>query len=150
MVVQATNVFSGRDTATDAVISYGFNVAVTPLVFTFASATSGPQFDAATTAPSTNVFAAAAGFGVTAPVSEPLVLATLHFTRIGSGTGVVTITSDLSNPFQGLQFLNEPFAQSIAGTITVGPTSTVPEPRTLLAAGLGLIMIGLVAKRKTR
>jgi hypothetical protein len=119
VVVQAKNLFAGRDPSSDGIISYGFNVAVgNPLLLTFNGADSGPLFDPATTQPGTGVFGAASGFGIFPPVAEPLVLATLHFTRTGAGTVNIVISSDLSNLFQGLQFLNAPFAESIAGRPT--------------------------------
>ena len=55
VLVRAQNLFAGRDPATDILISYGFNVGVTPGVLSFLGATSGPLFDKATTEPGTNV-----------------------------------------------------------------------------------------------
>jgi hypothetical protein len=145
VVVKAQNLFTGRDTTTDIIISYGFNVTVgDPSIVSFLSATSGPLFDPATSEPGTRVFAAASGqhgFGIEPGVVEPLTLATLHFSVLRSGTANILISSDLSNPFQGLQFLNAPFQEPIAGTISATATATapVPEPGALLLSGISLL-----------
>jgi hypothetical protein len=152
VVVRAQNLFTGRDIATDLIISYGFNVNVSnPAILSFLGATSGPQFDAATTEPGTDVFAAAFGqhgFGIEPGLAEPLTLVTLHFNATGSGPATIFITSDLSNPFQGLQFVNEPFQEPIAGTIaeTIA-ASPVPEPATILLTGVGVLA---AARRRRR
>jgi hypothetical protein len=148
--VQATDLFGGRDPVTDAIISYGFNVTVgEPALVTFNGANSGPLFDAATPEPGTAVFGAASGLGIFDPVAEPLILATLHFTRTGAGTVHIAISSDLTNPFQGLQFVNEPFAEPIAGTITVAdPGANVPEPATPVIAAMGLAVLATLRHRR--
>jgi hypothetical protein len=148
VIVQAQDLFAGRTITppelADGIVGFGFNVGVDPLLLTFDSADSGPLFDPATTAPGIDVLAAAAGFGIFDPVAEPLILATLHFTRIGSGPADIVISSDLSNSLQGLNFLNEPFAESIAGTVTV---ADVPEPATLAIAGVVLLALGILRRR---
>jgi hypothetical protein len=148
ITVQATNLFAGRDTSTDGIISYGFNLAFDPLLLSFDGADSGPLFDAPTTVPGTDVFGAASGFGIFPPVTEPLELAILHFTRISTGTADVTISSDLLNPFQGLQYVNEPFAESIDGKFSVADAAEAPEPATLGIAAVGLLGIGILRRRK--
>jgi hypothetical protein len=154
VTITATDVFDGRDPITDLLLSFGFNVGVSnPSVVSFVGATAGPLFDAVTTQPGTMVFASAFGqngFGIEPGVAEPLILATLHFAALAPGTASILITSDLANLFQGLQFLNQPFAESIAGevAVTVGGTQPVPEPTTLLLSGLGLL--SLAARRRLR
>ena len=146
VVVQATNLWAGRDPLTDGIISYGFDVTVGNLsLLTFDGANSGPLFDPATSEPGTDVFGAASGFYISDPVAEPLILAILHFTRIGTGSVDITISSDLGNPFQGLQFLNEPFAESIGGTVNI---ADVPEPATLVIAAIGLAALGIRRRKR--
>ncbi len=151
VVVQASNSFVGRDPLTDAILSYGFNVGISnPSILSFSGATSGPLFDAATAEPGTTVFGAASGLGIFPPVIDPLTLVTLHFTTIGSGPANILITSDLNNLFQGLQFFDAPFQESIAGTVSVSASSSspVPEPATLLLSGIGLM--GVAYKLRVR
>jgi hypothetical protein len=83
-------------------------------------------------------------------VVEPLTLATLHFNATGSGPAIISISSDLNNLFQGLQFFNAPFQESIAGTVPVSAvvSSPVPEPATLVLSGIGLL--GVVSRRVRR
>ena len=66
---------------------------------------------------------------------------------IGSGPASIVISSDLSNLFQGLQFLNTPFQESIAATLPV-TASRVPEPATVLLSAMGLV--GVLSRRRSR
>jgi hypothetical protein len=139
VLVQAQNLFAGGP---NVLTAFGFNVSVSdPSILSYVGATSGPLFDTASSAPGTDVFAAASGFGIEPGAPEPLLLATLHFNVIGTGAANIFITSDLSNVFQGLQFIDAPFAESIAGTVpvTAAAATAVPEPATLLLSGIGLL-----------
>src|SRR5262245_1192928 len=155
VLVTATNLFAGRDPSTDLIISYGFDVTVSNgSVLSFTGATSGPLFDPATSAPGTDVFGAAfgqSGFGIEPGAPEPLLIATLHFTAIGSGPATIFVTSDLNNLFQGLQFFGDPFQESIAGNVSVRavvPTA-VPEPATLVLSVMGLTAAA-IRRRKVK
>jgi len=143
IVISATDLFAGRDVTTDAIVSFGFTLVANTNVVSFTGATSGPLFDPVTTAPGLTVFAAASGLGIFPGTSEPLVLATLHFNVVAPGSAFINITSNLSNPFAGLQYLNAPVAERIFAQI---PANVVPEPATLVLSLSGLI--GLVAARK--
>ena len=148
VIVSATDVFAGR-APDDLLISFGFNVTVSdPTKVSFTGADAGPDFDAVTSQPGTNVFAAASGFGIAFGVAEPLILATLHFSALAPGGANIIITTDLANLFHGLQFVNEPFAEAIDGTVpvTVATPTAVPEPTTLVLSGIGLI--ALAARRR--
>lgn len=142
LVVRAENLFAGRD-PTDLLIAYGFNVTVSdPAVLAVTGATSGPLFDAATTAPGTGVFAAAFGqngFGIEPGAAEPVILVTLHVNVLQPGPASIQITSDLANLFQGLQYLHEPLHEPIAGAVHVEAVAAVPEPATLVLVGCGTL-----------
>jgi len=148
VVVQARDLFVGRDATTDLLIAYGFNVTVSDsAILQFVGATSGALFDPATTEPGTNVFAAAFGqngFGIEPGIAEPVTLAVLHFTALGPGPASILVTSDVSNPFQGLQYFNAPFQESIVGTVSV---TTLPEPATILLMSVGLLWTTFLMRR---
>jgi PEP-CTERM motif len=152
--VVAQDLFAGRDPS-DVIISYGFDVAVNDTsIISFLGATSGSMFDPATTEPGTDVFGAAFGqngFGVEPGAPEPLLLATLHFAAGNPGTGKIFISTDLNNLFQGLQFFNDPFQESIAANIAVQVVPTaVPEPATLMLSGAGLLAAAWRSRKKRR
>lgn len=134
--VDVTNVFANFPG--EAVTGFGFNVTVTPGVafsgesvnltlFTDLSCCVGPDV--------VGLPNAAAGLDST-DFTEPLLLATLHFTLSGSGPVTVGVTADNgSDPNQGLYFLSG--AESFTATETVG--SSTPEPATILLSALGLL-----------
>lgn len=148
VTVSVNDLFLGRD-ASDGLISFGFTVS-TPASASFIGATSNSLFfDPVSVVPGTSVFAAASGLGLFPPAASPLTLATLHFQALGPTPIVISLTTDLANPFQGLQFFNDPFVESIGGRVSVGSAAAVPEPATLLLLGSGLAVTSLRRRRRS-
>ena len=153
VVVSASDLFLGRDEATDGLISFGFDVLVTtPATASFTGATSNPLFfDPVSGVPDTDVFAAASGFALFPPVASPLTLVTLHFQQLAAGPVVISLTTDLANLFHGLQFFNEPFQEGISGRISVGEAAApIPEPATLVLLGSAALIGQLRRRRRSR
>ena len=152
VVVSASDLFLGRDETSDFLLSFGFDVLVTtPATASFTGATSNTLFfDAVSSVPDTDVFAAASGFGLFPPVASPLALVTLHFQQLAAGPIVISLTSDSANLFQGLQFFNEPFEEGISGRITVAEAAAVPEPATLVLLGSGALIGRLRRRRRSQ
>jgi hypothetical protein len=150
VAVKATNVFANFPDLGDALLAYGFNVDVGSPLVTFTGFTVNPAFFEAAPAGccvGTDVVAFADGFGLEAgDFTEPLLLATLHFSVNGSGSTTVGISADSSaDPNQGLVFLGGSEDFSDSARITTAAAAT-PEPATMLIAGLSLA--GLYAFRR--
>lgn len=144
VTVDATNVFAGKDPATDALIGYGFTVSVgDPAVLSFDGETAGPLALDFTgqdgpVVGGTFLFLAPGDF------TEPLTLATLHFTALSSGTSSIAISSDLSDLSQGLAFFSASDNISAQANIVVSP-----EPGTMLLVLSGLAgCIGAIRVRR--
>src|SRR5262249_25623033 len=151
VAVQPQDLFAGRDPSTDGIFGFGFDVTANPSTVLFLGADAGPLFEAPVSLPEADVFSQALGFGLFPPLGEPLLLATLHFRAAGTNLAQVSITSDLTNFFQGLQFFNEPVQETIAGSASVAvPGVPVPEPATIGLIGLGLLGIGGAKRQKPR
>lgn len=153
--VTAQDLFAGRDPSTDGIFGFGFDVTTGgPSSVLFIGADAGPSFEPAISLPEADVFSQALGFGLFPPIAEPLLLATLHFRATGGDLATVSITSDLTNFFQGLQYFNQPFQVPIQGTVSVAiptiPMIPTPEPGTLLLFGFGLVTIGIVQRGRSR
>jgi hypothetical protein len=149
VAVNATNLFANFPG--DALLAFGFNVDVGSPIVKFTGATINSTFfdDLSGCCAGTDVVAtdnAAFILGVEAgDFTEPLLLATLHFSVNGSGTTTVGISADNSaDPNQGLIFFGGAENFSDSARITVG-AATTPEPGTMLIAGLSLA--GLYAFR---
>ena len=142
VLVQVTNVFSGRAPG-DVVVGFGFDVAVgNPAVFQFVDATVGPLFlPLALGTPMVAGFALnPLGIGP-GDFSGPLTLATLHFNALAAGTSSLGVTWDSGDLNQGLVFLDLPVG-AISASTNVQSVASVPEPSTLIlmiGPALGLL-----------
>lgn len=145
LTVNLTNVFDTHDPATDAFVGFGFNVDFDPAILSFVGETTGPLFDDFSGIPGAPV----AGL-VTPPFfflgpgdfTEPLLLATLHFDVIGSGSTSVSISGDPAvNPNQGLVYLSGEDALSASTRVSASAAAGVPEPGTMVLAGSVLLML---------
>jgi hypothetical protein len=139
--VDASNVFANFPG--EAVTGFGFNVTIgSPVVMLTGVTVNGTFFDdfsgccAGTDivglTNSTFILGVSAG-----DFTEPLLLATLHFSTIGSGTTTIGVTADSSNPDQGLYFLSG--SESFSASQRVDAVS--PEPATTLMVGLGTLVL---------
>jgi hypothetical protein len=159
--VRLTDVFGNADPQNDVLAGFGFNPAVANLLLLNLSSVSvntdyfdevtGP--DLPTVAGLFNTLNFPAGI-TAADVVEPLRLATLTFTALAPGQTSVGITSDTSDPSQGLILFGASVLQedltSAGSLVTINePVSNViPEPSTWLMLGSSLGV--LVFARRSR
>ena len=148
--VNATNVFANFPDPTDGLLAFGFNVDVGSPLFTFTGATVNSNFfqdisaccgtDVVALTVDTPSFELQSG-----DFTEPLLLATLHFSVTGSGSTTVGISADNSaDPNQGLVFFGG--TENFSDSTTIATATATPEPATMSIAGLSLA--GLYAFRK--
>jgi hypothetical protein len=140
VAVNATNVFANFPG--DSLVAFGFKVDVGSPLFTFTGVTVNSTYfdDLSGCCVGTDVVATASALsGVEAgDFTEPLLLATLHFSVNGSGSTTVGISADNSaDPNQGLIFLGGTEDFNDSARITAAAAAT-PEPATLSVAALGL------------
>jgi hypothetical protein len=133
----------------DELFGYGFNVSFDPSAVSFVGETPGPFFD-----DFSGIFpdAQVAGF-VSAPLfflgpldfTEPLTLAVLQFSAIGTGTTAIRISGDPSAGVdQGLFYL------SSADPISASLTANLPEPAPVLFTGAAMVGLILLRRRRVR
>ena len=148
--VDVTNVFANFPG--EAVTGFGFNVTVTPgVAFSGESINSAFFEDFSGCCAGTDVvglsnlsFPSGVGSG---DFTEPLLLATLHFSLSGSGPVTVGVTADNSADLdQGLYFGTG--AESFSASENVG--SSTPEPSTILLSALGLFGMSLIHRKSTQ
>ncbi len=142
VAVDATNVFANFPDPTDGLIAFGFNVDVGSPLITFTGATVNSTFfqDLSGCCAGTDVVALVdtPSFELQAgDFTEPLLLATLHFSVNGAGSTTVGISADNSADLnQGLIFLSG--AENFSDSARVTAATVTPEPDTMLIAGLSL------------
>jgi hypothetical protein len=142
VAVQVNDLFSGR-TPDDALLAYGFNVGIgNNSILHYIGETPGPLFQDVPIFGGNPMVAGIATDPLGIPpsaVDGPLTLAILHFSALICGTTSISVTSDSSDPNQGLVYFDLPYG-SINGSINV---TAVPEPSTLLllAPAIGGLLI---------
>jgi hypothetical protein len=132
VLVQANDVFAGRE-VDDVLVAFGFDVAIgDPGLFQFTGATVGPLF-----APLALGTPMVAGFALNplgigaGDFAGPLTLAALHFNALRAGGSSIGVTWDSSDLNQGLVYLDLPFG-AISSSTDVRAVASVPEPSTML------------------
>ena len=152
LVVQLTDAFDTHPG--DGIAAFGFDVVIGDLsLISYTGETIGGDFDdvSGVFGPSPQVAGfVTAGFLEEGDFTEPLTLATLHFQSLGPGTTTVGISTDLTDPNQGLLYL---LAGADAMNVTANVTTSgaaAPEPGGVYLGGLGGLALGLVVLLRTK
>lgn len=149
VAVDASNVFANFPDPTDGLIAFGFSVDVgSPLITLTGATVNSTFFQDISGCCGTDIVALVdtPSFELQAgDFTEPLLLATLHFSVNGTGSTTVGISADNSADLnQGLIFLGG--AENFSDSERVTASAVTPEPGTMLLAGLSLA--GLYALRR--
>jgi hypothetical protein len=156
IAVNVTGVFTGRDTSTDSLLNFGFNVDSSSPAISFTGWTVGSGlFDDVTAGSGLSVAgnaSAAYPNGITnTDFAEPLTLAILHFVANAPGSATISLTSDPANSFfEGLQYfgLNDSmnFWEPISASAQID-SAPVPEPASLGLVGLAFGAFAFIRRR---
>ncbi|HWB99954.1 MAG TPA: hypothetical protein VG672_24770 [Bryobacteraceae bacterium] len=141
VVVNASNVFATPH-QDDPLLAYGFDVNFNSATVSYLGETAGPLFADLSGQP--GLMAQVAGVAANILLSpgdftEPLVLATLHFSTLAPGPIQIGITGDPANLDQGLIYLS--------GSDEILAGISIPEPGTYLS---GIALFAILAIRRSR
>ena len=149
VTVRLTGVFNTHPG--DALAAFGFNVAIgSPSRISYTGETIGALFTdvSGVFGPSPQVAGfATAGFLQTGDFVEPLTLATLHFHANALGSSTIGITTNLTDPNQGLLYLTAG-ADPLNASTSANVTASIPEPDTTILAGLALTSLLLYRRHR--